>query len=65
MRQEAANLRLWLVPPRVENVRGGASPLLQLADPKAVAAQLRGSTVAREIEQLADRILSHRIPLLG
>src|SRR5262249_10879971 len=40
-------------------------PLLVLPDPEGVAAQLRGTSFAGEIERLGGDILEHRFPLLG
>jgi hypothetical protein len=60
--QEAANLRLLLLPPRF----AGEAPLeLTLPDPQAVAAALRGSAYQMFIEATASEILAHRFPLLG
>jgi uncharacterized heparinase superfamily protein len=60
--QEAANVRLLLLPPRF----AGVAPLrLALPDTQAVAAALRGSAYQELIEATAQSILAHRFPLLG
>jgi hypothetical protein len=60
--QEAANVRLLLLPPRY----AGVAPLqLDLPDPRGVAATLRGSAYQESIEATAQSILAHRFPLLG
>lgn len=60
--QEAANVRLLLLPPRFA---GQAPQSLALPDPQAVAAALSGSAYAGFIEATAQDILAHHFPLLG
>jgi len=62
LRQEAANLAMFVSPPAIPP--GAAAPTL-LPDPIETAARLRGSAFARQVEALARRILEHRFPLLG
>jgi hypothetical protein len=60
--QEAANVRLLLLPPGY----AGVAPLqLALPDPRGVAAALRGSAHQAFVEAAAQSILTHRFPLLG
>jgi hypothetical protein len=60
--QEAANVRLLLLPPQY----AGVAPLqLDLPDPQGVAAALRGSAYQESIEATAQSILAHRFSLLG
>lgn len=63
VRQEAANLRLFLRPPQAPPLP--YAPLSPLPDPAALRAALRGSPLLVELERLANRILTHRFPLLG
>jgi len=60
-RQEAANLKLLARPPRIE-VEAKA-PLDGLPDPERVAAAVRGTRLAEELERLAGWIVTHHIPL--
>jgi len=60
--QEAANVRLLLLPPRF----AGVAPLqLALPDPQSVAEGLRGSAYREFVEATAQSILAHCFPLLG
>lgn len=60
--QEAANVRLLLLPPQFT----GVVPLqLALPDTQAVAAALRGSAYKEWVEATAQSVLAHRFPLLG
>jgi uncharacterized heparinase superfamily protein len=60
--QEAANVRLLLLPPQF----AGVVPLqLSLPDTQAVAAVLRGSAYKESVQVTAQNILAHRFPLLG
>ena len=61
--QEAANVRLWLLPPGLEN--WAASQTAGLPDPEVLKRRLRGTAEAAEIARLAAVIRSRRIPLLG
>jgi len=63
LRQESANLWLLGFPPLAASRT--AAPLAGLPSPDGVAARLRGTPAAREIERLAEQILQHRFPLLG
>jgi hypothetical protein len=61
LRQESANLRLYLRPP-------GTAPefsRLPLPDPAGVAKRLAGTPYAAQIESLAEQFLERRFPLLG
>ncbi len=60
--QEAANVRLLLLPPQF----AGEVPLrLALPDPEAVAGALRDSAYRAFVEATAEEILAHRFPLFG
>lgn len=61
LRQEAANLALYLRPPRQ------APPFqpMPLPAPAAVASRLRSTPFAAELVALAEQILDGRVPLLG
>ena len=63
LRQEFGNLWLWVSKPGCS--AEADAPLAGLPGPKAVAAALRGSPYAVEIEDLAAEIVAHRFPLLG
>jgi hypothetical protein len=63
LKQEAMNLCLLLAPPRARCEP--PAPLPKLPDPDAVAAAVAGTPLKHQIETLADRILSHRFPILG
>jgi len=63
LRQEAANLFLLLRAPAPNAV--SKSPLELLPDPSQVAAGLKNSPFAAEVDSLATGILCNRIPLLG
>src|SRR5690348_2641982 len=60
--QEAANVRLLLLPPRFTD----EVPLrLALPDPEPVAEALRDSAYRAFVEAIAENILAHRFPLFG
>lgn len=63
LRQETANVALWLRPPspRLET----ESPLAGLPDPSPTLARLWGTPWAAEMQALAESFLAHRFPLLG
>jgi hypothetical protein len=61
LRQEAANLRLLLAPPR--NAPGFSA--LPLPAPELLAARLRGSSFEKRVVSLAEKLLERRMPLLG
>ena len=63
LRQEWANLRLLLAPPRP--VLEAQAPLCGLPDPEEVAKVVRGTPAAQRLERLADRIVERRFSLLG
>ena len=70
LRQEAANLRYLLAAPRLRKAVGKAVPPLQIApgvlpEAQAVAAALRGTSYAAEVDALAREIIQHRFPLFG
>jgi hypothetical protein len=62
VRQEAANLYLWLARPEFV---GEAPSVLAQPDHHAVVDALRGSEYARSVEAIANDLLAHRFPLLG
>lgn len=61
LRQEAANLRLYLRPPRATP----AVSSLALPSPATIAARLRGTGFAAQVNEIAEKILARCIPLLG
>ena len=63
LRQETANLFLLLRSPR-PGATSKAPPAL-LPDPRLVAARLKNSAFAAEVDGLAAGVLKNRIPLLG
>ncbi len=63
VRQELANLNLWLNPP--SSAAAPTAPFPQLPNPDRVAARLGSTSFAAEVEQLAEAILDHRIPVAG
>ena len=63
LQQEASNLAAFLSPPGPIRERMAASPLLP--DAAGVAAALRGTAYAAEVERIAEQLLAHRFPLLG
>lgn len=67
LRQETANLRLWLTgsPLSQSGSVEQPSPLPGLPDPGPVVERLRGTAFHAEVERLADGIVQHRFPLLG
>ena len=63
LRQETANLWLLWRQPAVGNVK---TPRFDpLPDAASVAARLRGSPYAAQVERLAEEVLAHRFRLLG
>jgi hypothetical protein len=62
LRQESANLRLYVAPPSLAPM---AHVSLLLPDPQPVAESLRGSPYARQIEILAGQIAAGQLPILG
>lgn len=64
IRQEVANLRMWIRPPRLPKSAGGALPT-HLPPAGPVAKRLRGSMYAKQVTDLADEVLAHRFRLLG
>lgn len=62
--QEAANVWLRFAKPRPGRV-DPPSPLPAFPDPRHVADELRNTTFARDVEEIANSILDHKIPLLG
>lgn len=63
LRQEAASL--WLLARRPSAPAPVEAPLPRLPHPEKVAAAVRGTPFAAELERLATQILVHRFPLLG
>jgi hypothetical protein len=63
LKQEAANLRLWVAPPR-PNLNAN-SPLAGFPDPQRVTSELKSSVFAVDVERIASEILRHEFPLLG
>lgn len=63
MRQELANLRLWMLPPRL--MPAAPTPWPAFPHPEHTAAAARHSAWARQTLQLADQILAGQLPLLG
>jgi hypothetical protein len=61
LRQEAENLRLYLFPPR----QAPAESTLPLPSAASIAARLRGTEFSARLNEIAERILARRIPLLG
>ena len=64
IRQEVANARMLLVPPRLPEDAPADAPA-GLPDPGPVVDRLRGSAFERDVLALADSVLEHRFPLLG
>jgi hypothetical protein len=62
LRQETANLRLYLAAPRLAPM---TNTPLSLPDPEVVAESLRGSPYADQIEILAKQIVAGQLPILG
>jgi hypothetical protein len=62
LRQEWANLSLWLLPPEPDAVRTSPLPLPAPAD---FLALLRDTPYESRLLDTAERILEHRFPLLG
>lgn len=63
IRQELYNLWFLAHSPQCESME--LAPLDRLPDPALVAARLRGTAYAAEMERLAEQILQHDFPLLG
>jgi hypothetical protein len=63
LKQEAANLRLWLTRPAVTSKQ--ASPLPLLPDPAGFVERLRGSDYAEHLQETAEQVLRHHFPILG
>ncbi|MCX6632073.1 MAG: alginate lyase family protein, partial [Candidatus Solibacter sp.] len=63
LRQELGNLAMFLFPPGGAETLHARSPMLP--DGAVVAAALRETTYAAEVERIADGILRHRFPILG
>jgi hypothetical protein len=63
LRQEIANIGLFLRPPRLDV--DASSPLAGLPDPRETARRLEGSRYASELVQIGEQILEGRIPILG
>jgi Heparinase II/III-like protein/Heparinase II/III N-terminus len=61
LRQETANLRMYLRPPRA----APATARLPLPDPEWIAARLRGGEFEQRILDAAEKILARRIPVMG
>jgi len=63
VRQEISNLSMFLWAPSP----GAETPglITGLPDPKTVAAALKGTPYALEVERLANQIMDHQFPLLG
>ena len=61
--QEAANLRLWLLPPQLDASIGLDTS--GLPHPAILQLRMRGTPEAAEIARLAAVIRSRQIPLLG
>jgi len=64
LRQEIENIWLWVRPPNPVAAPPYA-PLERLPEPHRLAAALQRSPFLAELTELADRIVSHRFPLLG
>ena len=63
LRQEAANLVLAALPPASAiDVR---RPFSLFPDPSSVARRLKGTSFARDVETIAEKVLQHRFPVLG
>jgi hypothetical protein len=63
LRQELGNLAMFLIPPTAPGIEHARTSLLP--DAAAVAATLRHTPYAAEVERLAEEILHHRFRLLG
>ena len=63
LRQEAGNLAMFLFPPAGAEACAARPGILP--DAAAVAAALRGTRYAAEVERVAGEILRHRFPILG
>src|ERR1035437_2678036 len=67
LRQELGNLAMFLFPPGAAGARQARSGLQLglLPDARVVAAALRETAYAAEVERIAGQILRHRFPILG
>jgi hypothetical protein len=67
LRQEVGNLAMFLLPPGAAEAHGArpAEHSGLLPDAGIVAAALRETPYAAEVERIADQVLRHRFPLLG
>ena len=65
LEQEAYNYALLRLPPKLPRGFAAAWPLPALPRPDAISQRLRGTTFAREIRDLAARVRSGDIPMLG
>ena len=63
LKQETANLRLFVNPPDLDQDQ--PAPLAGLPDPSAVIERLKGSTFHSDVLQVAGAVMDNRIPLLG
>jgi hypothetical protein len=63
IRQEAANLRLWVRPPRIPYAHVIA-PLAGLPNPATVVESLQYSAFSNEVRRISLEIVTHHIPLL-
>ncbi|MEO8592529.1 MAG: heparinase II/III family protein [Candidatus Solibacter sp.] len=63
LRQEFGNLAMFLLPPAGPHPQQPRSP--RFPEPASVAAALRGTPYALEVERIADDLLHHRFPILG
>jgi hypothetical protein len=64
LRQETANLRLFLAGVRHTPGIPAEGPLPLLPDPEAVAARLRNSGYSEAVVRIAGQVLQHQFPLL-
>jgi hypothetical protein len=64
--QQLENLRLYVVPPKLQaGSHGSRVGVLPLPDPDKAVDALRGTSFAVQVEILADEILAHRFLLFG
>src|SRR5260221_12041103 len=64
LRQEVANLRMWMRPPRLAR-SAGRSIAQKLPEAAAISAKLRETEYAKRVVSLAEEIVAHRFRLLG
>jgi hypothetical protein len=64
LRQEVANLRMWMRPPRLARP-AGISIAQKLPEAAAISAKLRETEYAKRVVSLAEEIVAHRFRLLG